>query len=219
MRSARHICMHPKRSIALVAVLVLSTAMTIGTAPVIADIAVVGATDAVVLNVQDAKLGEVLEKIATTYKAKVTSNVDLDTSVSGSYRGKLEGVIAALLSNYNFVMNQTPQGLNVMILQASVQATTAGAQATAVAPPIVPAAIKPAPMPLPHALARPTSASAVGQHSELSPEGRQLARELFGSEAPVPVVDEAFLKAYAKRAIRSNAMQRRMAPSAGPMQP
>lgn len=156
-----------------------------------------GEADNVKLEIDHEPLQDVLARISSRYKVQFKGSDKLAETVSGSYRGKLEGVIAGLLSNHNHMLSRAGAGLTVTLLDGGGSAdagdtVAAGHQGVTI--------LQPPP---------PT----------LSPEGRRIARQFFGDEADRLQIDEKLLRSYAAgRASRVNTRDNRRLrfPSAEP---
>lgn len=144
-----------------------------------------GDAENVRLDIDHERLKDVLDRISARYKVQFMGSDKLAEIVSGSYRGKIEGVIAGLLNNHNHMLSRAAAGLTVTLLDGDGAGDTAAADHQGVT------VLQPPP---------PT----------LSPEGRRIARQFFGDQADRLQIDEKLLRSYAAgRAGRVNTRDNR----------
>ena len=84
-----------------------------------AEVRVSGGADAVVIETRGASLEEVLKALQGSFKFRYRSSGALDDVVSGTYSGPLRRVITRLLEGRNYVFQNSPNYLDVVIIDAS----------------------------------------------------------------------------------------------------
>lgn len=80
-----------------------------------AEVRVAGPTEAVRIEAQDATVAEVLEALGSSFQLRYRSFTPLTKSVSGTYEGPLQRVLARLLEGYDNVMKSSHEGIQVTI--------------------------------------------------------------------------------------------------------
>ena len=170
----------------IVAASLFATCAQIAAAPVRAEAVIRGDLQSVELEAKDATIDEILAALSAKLKINYRTSGGLNRRISGTYRGSLAGGVSRMLNGYNFVMESSGDTLDVLVLDtASPGARPAAARtadASPPAPPTTPATTDPTP---------PIDVAT-----------------LFGRDAPPLKVPEAFIRAYAKRAMRGNSPNR-----------
>lgn len=156
-----------------------ATCAQIATAPVRAEAVIRGDLQSVELEAKDATIDEILAALSAKWKINYRTSVGLNRRKNGTYRGSLAGVVSRILNGYNFVMESSGDTLDVLVLDTASPGARPAAARTADASPPAP----PTPPPIDVAT-------------------------LFGRDAPPLKVPEAFIRAYAKRAMRGNSPNR-----------
>jgi hypothetical protein len=92
------------------------------------------------LNVEsnDTVLEEVLATLGTSFNLHYRSTIDLNQSISGTYKGSLRQVVARLLAGYNFFLRDSSGAVEVVVvglagLKAAATVATAPVAATVAA--------------------------------------------------------------------------------------
>lgn len=76
---------------------------------------------AVHLEARDVPLGRLLDALQRKFNLRYRADNALDSSVTGTYNGRMRQVAARLLANYDFVMKTSPEGLDVLILRRNLE--------------------------------------------------------------------------------------------------
>jgi len=88
-----------------------------GTDPARAQLRVDGQPDAVLVEVSDVPLQEVLAALGTKFNLRYRTDDALGTRKTGTFSGPLRLVTARILDGYDFAMKITPQGIDVLVLR------------------------------------------------------------------------------------------------------
>lgn len=80
-----------------------------------AEIRVSGQPSAVVLEIRDARLDDVIRALQASFRFGYRSTAALDTVVSGSYSGPLRSVISRLLQDHNFLIRSSQHDMEVVV--------------------------------------------------------------------------------------------------------
>jgi hypothetical protein len=96
-----------------------------------AQVRVDGSTDAVHVEARDVPLQEVLAALQSKFNLHYRTADPLDMRKTGIFDGPLQRVTARILDGYDFAMNVTPQGIDVLVLRQD----TAGGKTVASAVP------------------------------------------------------------------------------------
>lgn len=165
-------------------------------APASAEVKVSGTAESVVVEAQREKLQSVLDKIGTTYAVSIDSRVPIEATINGTYRGSITNVLGRLLGDYNHTMRKSAGKLSLIVLglKKSPAAAPSAPVVERLDPPPTTASIQSA-----APATKPETRQAPPGTPKLSPEGRTLARKIFGPDAPEPRVSDEQLKAYARR--------------------
>ncbi len=75
-----------------------------------------GNINAVIIEIRDAPMAEVLSALAAAFKLRYRTTATLDGPVSGTYRGSPQQVLARLLDGYNYVVKKEAGPLEVLVL-------------------------------------------------------------------------------------------------------
>jgi hypothetical protein len=154
-----------------------------------AAVVIKGDVQSLEVEAKDATIDEVLEALSAKWSLHYRMPAGLNRRMNRTCRGSLARVVSQMLRGYNFVVGSFDDGqLEVLVLgTAGASGAHTAAAPTAEASPTVPLA------PLPKAKEPPTPTDAA---------------RVFGSNAPPVQVPEAFIQAYAKRAMRGNSPNR-----------
>jgi hypothetical protein len=95
------------------ALIVLSSALA---STVAAEVRIAGSADAIQVEVDNARLDEILAKLGVEYELRRTTET-LEARINGTYRGSLRNVVSHLLDGYNYVIERRGSHgpLNVMV--------------------------------------------------------------------------------------------------------
>jgi hypothetical protein len=96
-----------------------------------AQVRVDGSPDAVHVEARDVPLQEVLAALEAKFNLHYRTDDALDIRKTGIFDGPLQRVTARILDGYDFAMNVTPQGIDVLVLRQD----TAGGKTVASAVP------------------------------------------------------------------------------------
>ena len=80
-----------------------------------AEVRVSGGADAVMIETRDATLEEVLRALQASFKFRYRSTRGLDRVINGTYSGSLPRAVTRLLEGHNYVMQSSPNDLEVVI--------------------------------------------------------------------------------------------------------
>jgi hypothetical protein len=84
-----------------------------------ADVSVKVSADAVELNAHDATVEDVLASLEAARDLRHRTQISLDRTISGTYKGTLRSVISGVLAGYDFVLKDSQDRLEVTILGLS----------------------------------------------------------------------------------------------------
>lgn len=90
-----------------------------GATPALAQVLAEGQPDAVHVEVNDAPLRNVLDMLQEKFSLHYRTNDALDTPVTGTFNGPLRRVTVRILDGYDFAMQVTPAGIDVLVLRQS----------------------------------------------------------------------------------------------------
>jgi hypothetical protein len=82
-----------------------------------AQVRVDGSPDAVHVEARDVPLQEVLAALQAKFNLHYRTDDALETRKTGIFDGPLQRVTARILDGYDFAMNVTPQGIEVLVLR------------------------------------------------------------------------------------------------------
>jgi hypothetical protein len=85
--------------------------------PAWAEVRMEGSSEALQLDVTDAKLGEILDALKDKFNLRYRSNDTLENRITGRFSGPLRRVVARLLARYDYVIANSPDGLDALVLQ------------------------------------------------------------------------------------------------------
>jgi hypothetical protein len=146
------------------------------------DIVVTGAINSIELRIKDVPLRDVLTTFSDKYKFRLKMGKDLSDKRSGQFTGKLGTILSQLLVRENFALRNADGHLTLSVYSFDKDKTNNSDK---------------------------TSTALLSAHAKdrfsLSPEGKDIAKRLFGAEARPILVEEKYLRAYAARAMRGNA--------------
>ena len=101
-----------------------------------AQVRVEGRLEAVHLEVNDASLEEVLAALRDRYNLSYRSDDALAARRTGVFNGSLRRVAARLLEGYDYAMEVTPHGIDVLVMRRSGAPVVAATPATTYRPPL-----------------------------------------------------------------------------------
>jgi hypothetical protein len=92
-----------------------------------AEVHISGSADAIQIEVDNATLDEILNKLRAEYNLQIRATEALQARINGSYRGSLREVLSRLLDGYNYVIKRKrePGALDVIVIGSKgTQSTT-----------------------------------------------------------------------------------------------
>jgi hypothetical protein len=110
------------------AAIALGIALAIAPTWARAEIQVRGTPQAVVVEVQNATVEEVLVALTDTFNVQLRSAADLDKRLTGTYEGTLQQAVSHILKGYDFVVKSDQSGLEITLLGAGKPKAVVGAR-------------------------------------------------------------------------------------------
>jgi hypothetical protein len=100
------------------AAIALGIALAIAPTWARAEIQVRGTPQAVVVEVQNATVEEILVALTDTFNVQLRSAADLDKRLTGTYEGTLQQAVSHILKGYDFVVKSDQSALEITLLGA-----------------------------------------------------------------------------------------------------
>ena len=151
---------------------------------------VTGSPSDVVINADGKTVEEVLKALNGPFGLKYYTGVPLDHRLQGSYHGTLDKVIPELLAEYDFTISEPKGAVEIRISGLSDTSGPRQAPYAKVAP------------------VQTASESTSPETAQSAPSGGKLTgadhKKIFGADAPPVQMSDAFIRAYAARALRGN---------------
>jgi hypothetical protein len=97
------------------AAIVLSVMLAFAPASVLAETQVRGNLEAVIVNVQNSSIAEILAALSNRFGVRYRSSANLEKRISGTYTGSLQQVVARVLAGYNFFV-KAGEGVDITVL-------------------------------------------------------------------------------------------------------
>jgi hypothetical protein len=137
------------------AAIALGIALAIAPTSVRAEARVHGTPQAVVVEAENATVGEILVALADTFEVRFRSAANLDKQLAGTYAGTLQQTVSQILKGYDFVVKSDQGGLEITLLGAGkpvavvgARPATKSAEVAAIAPQLTATATEAGPMPV-----------------------------------------------------------------------
>jgi hypothetical protein len=115
---------------ASLAVIAFGLALAIAPTWARAETQVHGTPGAVVVEVQDATVEEVLVALTNTFKVQLRSAANLNKRLTGTYEGTLQQAVSRILKGYDFVVKSDQSGLEITLLGAGNPQAVVGARSS-----------------------------------------------------------------------------------------
>jgi hypothetical protein len=81
-----------------------------------AEVLVTGNPDSVEVRAEEARADEVLLALGKVFNVRYRTSAEMDRSITGTYRGTLQEVISRVLETYNFIVKNSPESIEVVVL-------------------------------------------------------------------------------------------------------
>jgi hypothetical protein len=104
----------------------LGIVLTIAPTFAFAETRVHGSPEAVVVEIQDATVEEILLALSDAFKFQFRSTANLNKRLNGTYQGTLQQAVSHILKGYDFVIKSGEAGLEVTLLSSENSAPLNG---------------------------------------------------------------------------------------------